>query len=189
MAAAGHQGLFRGRVPGESHAPRSRKTVYKFTAVQPCSRERLAHVPAFAFAAHGSGDFCRAHPFFTQGDDAGSVEGDGSAHDCDENRKAGSDSRHADRPTDGVLPVSRTSRSRQGPRTEGSTSGEKRGDSGRPRRATPTTTIALSPLSQRRRATRRQCRPRPSAKRLGGKSCSAQGGYERCGAEHQPEWR
>jgi hypothetical protein len=57
------------------------------------------------FAAHGFGDFCRAHPFFTQGDDAGSVEGDGSAHDCDENRKAGSDSRHAHRPTDGVLPV------------------------------------------------------------------------------------
>jgi hypothetical protein len=67
--------------------------------------ERLAHVPAFAFAAHGSGDFCRAHPFFTQGDDAGSAEGDESAHDCDENRKAGSDSRHAHRPTDGVLPV------------------------------------------------------------------------------------
>ena len=31
-------------------------------------------------------------------------EGDGDAHDCDENRQTGRDSRHAHRPTDGVLP-------------------------------------------------------------------------------------
>jgi hypothetical protein len=66
-------------------------------------------------------------------------------------------------------------RSRQGPSREGSTCEEKRGDSGRPPRATPTTTIELLPLPQRRRARRRQCRPRPLAKRLGGESCSASG--------------
>jgi hypothetical protein len=31
------------------------------------------------FAAHGFGDFCRSHPFFTQGDDAGTVESGGTA--------------------------------------------------------------------------------------------------------------
>ena len=77
MAAARHQGLHRGRVPGESHAPRSGRAVYEITAVQPCSRERLLDVPAFA--AHGLGDFCRSHPFFTQGDDAGTVESGGTA--------------------------------------------------------------------------------------------------------------
>ena len=65
------RGSIGGRVPGESHAPRPGKAVYEITAVQPCSRERLVDVPAFA--AHGFGDF-RSHPFFTQGDDAGTVE-------------------------------------------------------------------------------------------------------------------
>jgi hypothetical protein len=44
---------------------------------EPCSLDRLVHVPAFA--AHGSGNFCRSHPFFAQGDNARAVERDGAA--------------------------------------------------------------------------------------------------------------